>query len=273
MAIQTRIINDLYTEIYVGGGNFITQSAPTNFHQFYTRKILTESESIDDFREVTEAEKTALEESDARWKEPSDELIEQAEVAGAVYNRETGYFELNELYDITAEQMRVILKTYNGNKTTLQVPITLENDSARTNVAIKVYTLGAKIMVSGANYETIAINSTHKDGQTILFPWSLSNMPKLRKVIGRLNFTDSMNCLMGNNFVYVRNLEDVTIRTQVSIKLSECPKLSYSSIEYIVTNAANTKPITITLHPDAYARVTEEIFAAAAEKNITIAST
>ena len=78
---------------------------------------------------------------------------------------------------------------------------------------------------------------------------------------------------MGNNFSNLRNLEDVTIRTKVSIKLSECPKLSYSSIEYIVTNAANTKPITITLHPDAYARVTEEIFAAAAEKNITIAST
>lgn len=60
MAIQTRIINELYTEIYVGEGNFITQSAPTNFHQFYTRKILTESESIDDFREVTAANTKAI---------------------------------------------------------------------------------------------------------------------------------------------------------------------------------------------------------------------
>lgn len=234
---------------------------------------MTESESIDDFREVTAAEKTALEESDARWKEPSDELIEQAEVAGAVYNRETGYFEMNELYDITAEQMRVILKTYNRNITTREIPISIANDSARTNVAIKVYTQGAKIMVSGANYETIAIDSTHKMGETAFLRWSLSSMPKLRKVIGRLNFIDTMNCLIGNNFSNLRNLEDVTIRTLVSINLSECPKLSYSSIEYIVANAANTKPITITLHPDAYARVTEEIFAAAAQKNITIAST
>ena len=101
MAIQTRIINGSYAEIYVGRGNFITQFAPTYFHQFYTRKILTESESIDDFREVTEAEKTALEESDARWKEPSDELIEQAEAAG---------IDLDEIFTEIAEESKMTRK-------------------------------------------------------------------------------------------------------------------------------------------------------------------
>lgn len=66
MAIEQRIVNNSHTEIYVnGGGNFITQSRPTNFHQFFTRKILTPTEDISDFREVTAAERTALEQADA----------------------------------------------------------------------------------------------------------------------------------------------------------------------------------------------------------------
>lgn len=55
MAIEQRIVNNSLTEIYViGGGNFITQSQPTNFHHFFTRKILTPTEDISDFREVTD---------------------------------------------------------------------------------------------------------------------------------------------------------------------------------------------------------------------------
>ena len=61
-------------------------------------------------------------------------------------------------------------------------------------------------------------------------------------------------------------------RIKYSVDLSDCSKLSSDSVAYIVANADNTKAITITLHPDAYARVTDDIFAAAAAKNITIAT-
>lgn len=66
MATLSRQITPSLTEIYVDGeGNYITQAQPTNFHQFFTRKVLTGSETIDDFREVTEAQRTQLECSDA----------------------------------------------------------------------------------------------------------------------------------------------------------------------------------------------------------------
>lgn len=55
--------------------------------------------------------------------------------------------------------------------------------------------------------------------------------------------------------------------------LSDSPLLSLESISYMIENATNTAAITITLHPTAYARVSDELFALAAEKNITIAST
>ena len=63
--------------------------------------------------------------------------------------------------------------------------------------------------------------------------------------------------------VWLINLSD-------DISLYASAMLSYDSIDYMVSNAANTKPITITLHADAFARCTPELLAKAAEKNITI---
>ena len=69
-------------------------------------------------------------------------------------------------------------------------------------------------------------------------------------------------------------LEEIRIKSLKSnIFFADSPLLSLTSIQYMVDNAANTSPITITLHPDAYARVTEELVAQAAEKQITFATT
>lgn len=62
-------------------------------------------------------------------------------------------------------------------------------------------------------------------------------------------------------------------RARCSFDISCAPKISLDSINFWITSAINASAITITLHPDAYARVTDELFALAAEKNITIAST
>ncbi len=59
---------------------------------------------------------------------------------------------------------------------------------------------------------------------------------------------------------------------QYSLDLSDCSKLSLDSISFLIANRSGSSAITITLHPDVYARVTDDIFAAAAAKNITIAT-
>lgn len=105
----------------MGGGNFLTQSRPTNFHQFFTRKILTPTEDISDYREVTAAERTALEQADAQWKEPSAELIVQFNQAMTKYigtesstetfghyKPETGYFMYGTVALTTAEVRRML---------------------------------------------------------------------------------------------------------------------------------------------------------------------
>lgn len=57
-----------------------------------------------------------------------------------------------------------------------------------------------------------------------------------------------------------------------SFDISGAPLLSLASIQYMVDHAANTTPITITLHPDAYARLTDEIITAATAKQINFAT-
>ncbi len=52
--------------------------------------------------------------------------------------------------------------------------------------------------------------------------------------------------------------------------LERCANIEIVCIEYAVDHAANTEPITITLHASAFARCTPELLAKAAEKNITI---
>ena len=88
--------------------------------------------------------------------------------------------------------------------------------------------------------------------------------------IHTLQFTTSVkNCFAGCSSLTTVELS----RLKLSISFADSPLLSLSSMQYLVDNAANTTPITITLHPDAHARLTEELIAQAAEKQITFATT
>ena len=70
--------------------------------------------------------------------------------------------------------------------------------------------------------------------------------------------------------VKLRNVEIKKLK--VNVQFPDSPNLSLESTTYMVENAANTAPITITLHPDAYARLTDEIITAATAKQINFAT-
>ena len=279
MAINTRAINGSLTEIYVGGGNFITQAFPTNFHQFWTKKILTSSEKISDFKEVTAAEKTTIENKDKEWEEPSEELIAQCKSADTdiLYNAKTGYFEYNGLTDITTKQMRDILFSqwaiYNNR---VQCPINI-----RTNVVPnRIYTLYA------GTSDCVSLMSTFvQSGLEVLKLWrstvhvssistAFTSCRKLRCIIGILDLLYvSTDFGVFDTFKDCIALEDVQMKNlKYNISFRNSPLLSLDSIQYLVANAANTTPITVTLHPDAYARLTDEIITAATAKQINFAT-
>lgn len=301
MAIQTRIVNSSFTEIYVGGGNFITQSAPTNFHQFWTQKVLTPGESIEDFKEVTASEKAQFEASDAKWERPPQSFIDEWNArcvvstngANAIrrntfgrYNEETGFFELNGLTDVTYEQAVEIMRVpdvalsnpTNGilaySRARTFFPIIVNNSlSGICNCMVEaevIRIVDYYIVNNGADPETSPISIAYT-GDAFNLCW------KLREIKGilKLGINDNNNKHFGGSALSrSHKLETIWLQNLcLNTSLRACASLRADCVAYMVEHAANTAPITLTLHPEAYARVTDELFALAAEKNITIAST
>lgn len=274
MAIQQRIVNDSLTEIYViGGGNFITQSRPTNFHQFFTRKILTPTEDISDFREVTAAERTAIEKADAAWVEPPCsfiDLFDKAAGAYGRYNTETGFFELNGIMDIGYQEAMEIMLYYT-RRTLYTFHYAFTGAGVRTLIPLTAPSEGVSMRQGFARSSLEKI--VFAGMATVNDVWAaFSGCRFLRVIEGTIN---APFVGFDATFGFCYALEEVRIqRLGNSISFKDSPLLSLESISFMVTNANNgTKAITITLHPTAYARVTDELFALAAEKNITIAST
>ena len=295
MAIETRIVNNSFTEIYVGGGNYLTQSAPTNFHQFYKRKILTDGESADDFREVTTSQKSQIEASDAKWEAPKPWEIQQWEEWSYVkgkrygcYNPTTGFAELNGKKDIALDEMRTILASafmtryflftsvtfmrtfqYNGkmlNKCRTLMPICHSSAGGQTGPAPS-FEYWDKI-------ETVQFCNNNYTNYERMF-YSCRN---LRRVLGiSLNIGGSGS--LKDAFARCTALEALEAKDLYKdLSLADSPKLSVESVRYMIENRRSDgvfgqMAFTLTLHPEAYARVTDELFALAAEKNITIAST
>lgn len=83
----------------------------------------------------------------------------------------------------------------------------------------------------------------------------------LREIITPIRFDASPDSAFSNS----NALEEVRIyKLRYNISFVSCPLLSLDSIRYMVTNSANTSAITITVHPDVYAKLTGDTTNAAA---------
>lgn len=237
-------------------------------------------ESVSDYKEVTDSEKTTIANNDAQWKAPSEDFIAEAEAVGAVYNSATGYFEMNTLVDITEEEMKNII---NFGRSTFVTPgecnrrirtnWTATNADAVNSVADVRYSFQQvpNLEVINLRYKSrFTVNPT----SVVYFGFKC---PKLKKVLGWLRMekfnyntqAPSQYCL----FAESTNLEELSLyQVHGNLLLSTLKSLNLASLQFMVANASNTSPITITLHADAYARITDELFAQAAEKQITFST-
>ena len=77
------------------------------------------------------------------------------------------------------------------------------------------------------------------------------------------------------------NIEEIRMKNlNDNISFPHSKNLSLASLQYLVENATNTKAITLTVHADVFAKLTDEsntewhaVAVAALAKNITIATT
>ena len=205
--------------------------------------------------------------------------------AGAVYNQNTGFYELNGLTDITEEQMRTIyVQTYQCDHvenmrevfSALNFRTNLGfnhirrqtgrifnlRDSFRENFSLEVLRLG-----NGTNDNWVMKCS---DMQNITHYCT-----KLKKIIGYIECPNQAINIAGNYL-----LEEIRFKNIAgNFGIKDSPLISLESLQYLITNAANTSPITVTVHADVYAKIQDEsqadwhaLIEAATAKQITFAT-
>lgn len=213
-------------------------------------------------------------------------LIERAEACGVVYNRKTGFFEHNGIVDLTTAEVSDMLT--HVNEIFLPGGAKMAKLKARTNiVTASSFPAGWEIgfvqldaVCAGNGYiEVLNIgNIAVISGSRLMhFAYACS---KLHTIIGEI---DLYYLAKPTYLAFARSakLQEVRLRrAKLPLNFKDCPLLSLASLQYLVNNAANTKAITVTVHPDVYAKIQDEtntewhaLLAAGAAKQITFATT
>lgn len=269
-----------YTEIYVGGGNFITESYPTNFHTFVTSRPLAAGQTADDFREVTAAEREQMERIDALWVRPPQNVIDRWNTACIIYpaefrkakigeyNENTGMFDIFKL-SLNQEEAIQVLEAgrYWGSVQSAYC----NNSDIRTNLPAHKM---SQVSVVYPFYYCSNLEVANADGMT--WRMGLYGCPKCH-TINNLQDVSGSNIKLSDYSVLV----NVTILALTkSLDLSNQPLITLESFQQIISKAKNTSTITITVHPEVYAKLVDEtnsewhrVMLDAAEKNIVFATT
>ena len=208
----------------------------------------------------------------------TDADIPMEGVYGDSYVHKAKHWHLNELGDITNEEMREIYLFANMDNSVKGVRQLMQGTHTRTNIATWKGVWNNKINDAqlfgyASNLKTAILRNAdvHYTNSDASFMFIGCN--KLEKVFPTLDATSttSFNEALDNCL----NLREVRIKNvKVTIKFNASPFISKASILYLIQNSAATSAMVITLHADAYARLAEDadIVAALAEKtNVSLA--
>mgnify|MGYP004591027107 CR=1 FL=1 len=187
---------------------------------------------------------------------PKQELFNDLwnEAAGEYgkYNRETGYYELNGLKDITYEQALTI---YNERPSAGGYS---KISKGRTNLPLnlgkyRAFVVQLQDFASGNENITIV---KFKDNEILSFgKYSFRNIINLARIEGSIQLYDNIQtyCFLSSvKISYIRFI----VMGNYSVQLQWCPLLSYDSVKYIVDNYKNTAAVTFTVHPNTYSYLT-----------------
>lgn len=84
------------------------------------------------------------------------------------------------------------------------------------------------------------------------------NCPNLHTIIGQIDLV-YVTRISINTFAMSPKLQEVRLyNLKTSINFKDCPLLSLATLQYLVDNSANTAPITVTVHPTVYGKLTDE---------------
>ena len=180
------------------------------------------------------------------------------------YNAKTGFYEMNRLVDITEGQMAAIfayasaIELYRGTGGIDTYTRTLYPMRG----AARYYVINNNYFYSGLGIESLQLTANKTisciSSQSATINYAFWRLPDLRYIL------DIINCHGGSFgagcFDQCYSLEYIKLRgLEGSIYFKSCPKLNYESLRYLVTNAANTVAISVTVHATTYGYLTGTI--------------
>ncbi|MBQ5888508.1 MAG: hypothetical protein IIW77_04460 [Bacteroidaceae bacterium] len=199
---------------------------------------------------------------------------------GETVTHKAGHYYLNGLGDITEEQMMDI---YNAPHNALYEQAYAEMQNIRTllfcgcSSSVGLNSCINALFLNCSNLEVIGNNSGY-----FYFSSSVSTIKNLFKKCKKLRIV-AVHPFYVNNatfdssvFSECRSLEYIRLdRLHFSLSLADCSNITKDSVLYIIQKALPKNAITITLHPDAYARLkddTEIVAALEAQPLISLVS-
>lgn len=200
--------------------------------------------------------------------------------AGAAFNEKTGYWEYCDLRDITDEQIAyahsvwikgyILDKAYyNDKRLRFTFPCVahpyVENGSTgyafyeANDLEMAIVPTPTRAII-GFVYGCRKLKAIYGANA----PNTEEDVIDIGPVAGNFALS-AFNYCYSLTFVKLKNIK-------VNIDLQWSANLRTECVEYMIANAANTQAITLTLHPEVYAHLSDELKTAAAAKNIALAA-
>lgn len=180
------------------------------------------------------------------------------EDAGAIYNEQTGLYELNGITDLTLKEM-VYIYQWHRNNCSSDFNNRFFYANCRTLFPLP------DIIASNQDWKATYMNTACEvikitRGNRYLTVFRTDDMfrdcRKLKQINTEISFfANKANLGTTRMFSNCLVLEDVKLKgLMTDISFAESPLLSNDTILYMVQNSNATTTITVTLHPEAYER-------------------
>ena len=189
---------------------------------------------------------------------------------GETVTHKAGHYYLNGLGDIKEEQMMTIYAA-NHYILTENISCLYFQSKIRTNICVKGTgwsindgTINARLTFYRSSVEIAVVANPNWDSEDIYCFQAgdvynmFDNTPNLKRVVGIIYCTDkTLN--IRNVFNRASQLRSFKIKgLNTNILLNSTAYLEKESLIYLLLNTSTTSAISITLHPDAYARLADD---------------
>ena len=202
----------------------------------------------------------------------TDADIPMTGIYGDSYAHKAHHWHLNELGDITNEEMREIYIFANLDNSAKGISQLMQGITTRTNIATWSGTWSNKIKDSQlfgyANVINVILrrNDVHYTDSNASFMFTGCNM--LEKVFPIIDAASTTS--FNGAFESVPRLKEIRLKNvKVPVKFSKSTLISPASIFYLIKNSAATSNIIITLHEDALANAEAAYLADVEQELIT----